>query len=181
MSYSTWVKNFSALFPPEGTSPRWKSSSSFRFSPFFSLDTCHFRHLGLRDTHHLIASLDLLCHQRFRGGHKNDLARREPAVEIVHDDGGNEGLPQPCGQTHQCVAEQSGPGDVQLVVPHRAVGRVNPQGARRGTEAAILQTLLPLSIVHRDQQHVIVRLWLSLGRCRQTWLGAARALRPLGS
>lgn len=94
--------------------------------------------MGLRDTHHPVASLDLLCHQRFRGGHEDNLAGGEPAVEIVHDYGGNKGLSQAGRQTHQRVAEQSGPGDVQLVVPHRAISRVNPQGARWGAEPAIL-------------------------------------------
>lgn len=94
--------------------------------------------MGLRDTHHPVASFDLLCDQRFCGGHENHFARREPAVEIVHDHGGNKGLSQAGGQTNQRVAKQSGPGDVQLVVPHWAISRVNPQGARGGAEPAIL-------------------------------------------
>lgn len=76
-----------------------------------------FRPCGITpDTHHPVASLDLLCHQGFIGSHENHLARREPAVEIVHDHSGNKGLSQPGGQTDQRVAEQGGPGDVQLVV-----------------------------------------------------------------
>lgn len=94
--------------------------------------------MGLRDTHHPVASLDLLCHQGLRGGHENHLARREPAVEIVHDHSGNKGLSQAGGQTDQRVAEEGGPGDVQLVVSHWAISRVNPQGARWGAEPAIL-------------------------------------------
>lgn len=101
------------------------------FLPGESLSrSCHFGHVGLRNTHHSVASLDLLCDQGFRGGHEDHLAGREPPVEIVHDHGGNKGLSQAGRQTHQRVAEQRGPSNVQLVVPHWAISRVNPQGAR---------------------------------------------------
>lgn len=116
--------------------------------------------MRLRDPHDPVASLDLLGHQRFRGGHEDHLARRKPAVEVVHDHGGDEGLPQPRGQAHERVATQGGVCDVQLVVSHGAVGGVNPQGPGRRAEAAVLQAQPPLGFVHGDQQHVIVRLQL---------------------
>lgn len=119
--------------------------------------------MRLRDPHDPIASLDLLGHQRFRGGHEHHLARRKPAVEVVHDHGGDEGLAQARGQAHERVATQGGVGDAQLVVPHGAVGGVNPHGPGRRAEAAVLQAQPPLGFVHGDQQHVIVRLQVRAG------------------
>lgn len=132
--------------------------------------------MRLRDTHDVEAGLHLLCHQGFRGCHENYLAGREPAVEIIHDHRSNEGLPQPGGQAHQGVAEERGPGDVQLVVAHRAIGGVNPQAARGRAEAAVLGIQLPLGLVRRHQQQVVIVLLLQrLRKGRRAPLAAVRS------
>uniref|UniRef100_A0A8C6ZXW3 peptidylprolyl isomerase n=1 Tax=Nothoprocta perdicaria TaxID=30464 RepID=A0A8C6ZXW3_NOTPE len=55
--------------------------------------------------------------------------RGEPAVEVVHDHGGHEGLAQPRGQAHERVGQQRRARHAQLVAAHRVVGGVDPERA----------------------------------------------------
>ena len=50
------------------------------------------------DAHNFITRFDLLIYQWQSRCQKDDFARREPSVEIVHDDGRNESLSQTSGQ-----------------------------------------------------------------------------------
>ena len=65
-------------------------------------------YLNLRDPHDVEARLDLLLHEGLSRGHEDDLGEREPAEVVVHDHGGDEGLPEPRGKGDQCVVVQAG-------------------------------------------------------------------------
>lgn len=119
--------------------------------------TCELGHVLLRDPHDPVTGLDLLRHQRFGGSHEDDLARGEPAVVVVHEDGGDEGLAQAGGQTDQRVPQQRRLADLQLVLPDGVVGGVDPDPARRGVESRLgtgLQRALGLE--HGHQHDVII-------------------------
>ena len=54
----------------------------------------------------VVTSFELLCQQRLRVCHKYDLAAREPAIEVVHDDCRDERLAHPRGKTHERVMKK---------------------------------------------------------------------------
>ena len=68
-------------------------------------------HLNLRDPHDVEARLDLLLHEWLRRGHEDNLGEREPTEVVVHDHGGDEGLPKPRGKGDQSVVVQAGLND----------------------------------------------------------------------
>ena len=73
-----------------------------------------------------MAGLHLLVHQRFGGCHEHHFTVWKPAVVVVHHHRRNEGLAQPGGQTHQCVAQESVFANDPLVFSNFVVGGVDP-------------------------------------------------------
>lgn len=82
------------------------------------------------DASDVVASLDLLCDQRFCGSHEDNFAGGEPTVVVVHDDGGNESFTETSGETHKDVVEECRLDNVSLVVAHWEVGGIHPGGTR---------------------------------------------------
>lgn len=117
-----------------------ESTKSFASSRQF---TCQLGHVRLRYPHHFVTSLDLLRDQRLGGSHEDDLPRRIPPVEVVHHHGGDEGLAQASGETHQRVLEEGGFWYLQLVLPDRKVGGVDPHLGRRAVKAWKVWVCLP--------------------------------------
>ena len=85
--------------------------------------------------HHVVARSDLLSNERLRRCHEDDGRLREPAVEVVHDDGGDERLAESGGQHDKRVVEQRLRDDAPLVLSHWVVGRVDPEPPRFAVEA----------------------------------------------
>ncbi len=129
--------------------------------------TCELGHVFLWDAHDPVAGLDLLGHQRFGGSHEDDLAGGEPAVKVVHEHGGDEGLAEAGGEADQRVLQQRRLRDPQLVLAERVINGVDPDAARRGVEARLRSGLQrALGLVHRHQHHIIIILLLVFIRSR---------------
>lgn len=90
----------------------------------------HQRRDSSRQVHDARAGLDLLIDQRLGGRHEDDLPSREPAVIVVHDHRGDEGLAQASGQGHERVGKVRHRRDLALVLA-LAVGLADGPHPRR--------------------------------------------------
>lgn len=134
--------------------------------------TCHLGHVPGRDPHNAGAGLHLLSHQRLGRGEEEHLAGGEPAVEVVHDDGGHEGLTQPGGQTDQRVTQQGGAGHAHLIAAHRVVSGVDPNGPRRRAETR------HRARVRRCRARARARVRHRRGRCQEQVIVCRLLLLP---
>ncbi len=86
----------------------------------------HLGHVVLGDADDAVAGVELLVDEGLGGRHEDDLAERVPAVEVEHDDGGDEGLAEAGGQDDHGVLVEAVLDDVELVGAGRHVARVDP-------------------------------------------------------